>query len=109
MKIVIQKLYDCVDLTVNYNNPIMDNDNTVEENDNSDKESNNDSENNSDNDSDDESDDEEYEIIEYKGKDYILEGDKLFNINEDDSKGKIFGSYIDGKVKKIKSSEILVV
>ena len=25
MKIVIQKLYDCVDLTVNYNNPVMDN------------------------------------------------------------------------------------
>jgi hypothetical protein len=31
LKIIIQKLYDCVDLTVNYNNPIMDNDNSVEE------------------------------------------------------------------------------
>ena len=56
-----------------------------------------------------ESEDDEYETIEYKGQNYILEGDKLYNINEDDTKGKLFGSYIDGKVKKIKTSEVLVV
>jgi len=99
MKIVIQKLYDCVDLTVNYNNPIMDNDNSVEElEDNSDNEPN-----------EDQSEDEEYETIQYKDTLYILENDKLYNINEDDTKGKLFGSYIDGKVKKIKTSEMLVV
>jgi type I restriction-modification system DNA methylase subunit len=52
---------------------------------------------------------EEYETIQYKDKLYILECDKLYNINEDDTKGKIFGSYIDGKVKKIKICEVLVV
>ena len=99
MKIVIQKLYDCVDLTVNYNSPIMDNDNTVEE-----------LEDNSDNESvEDQSEEEEYDTIEYKGKNYILEGDKLYNINEDDTKGQLFGSYINGKVKKIKSNEVFVV
>jgi len=48
-------------------------------------------------------------MIEYKGNNYILEGDKLYNINEDDTKGKLFGSYIDGKVKKTKTNEVLVV
>ena len=95
MKIVIQKLYDCVDLTVNYNNPVMDNDNTVEElKDGSDEE---------------QSESEDYETIKYKGNNYILEGDKLYNINEDATKGKLFGSYIDGKVKKIKTSQMLIV
>jgi hypothetical protein len=52
---------------------------------------------------------EEYETIEYKGNNYILEDNKLYNINEDNTKGKLFGSYIDGKVKKIKTNEVLVV
>lgn len=56
-----------------------------------------------------ESDEDEYETIEYKGKNFILEGDKVYNINEYDTKGKLFGNYIDGKVKKIKTSDILVV
>ena len=56
-----------------------------------------------------ESEDEKYETIEYKGKDYILEGDKLYNINDDDTKGKLFGNYIDHKIKKIKSSKVLVI
>ena len=104
MKLVIQKLYDCVDLTVNYNNPVMDNDNTVEEefeNNSEDEESEVESENNE---SEDESEDEnkEPEIIEYKGKNYILEDDKLYNINEDETKGKLYSSYVDGKVKKVK-------
>jgi restriction endonuclease S subunit len=51
----------------------------------------------------------ENETIEYKGKNYLIEGDKVYNINEDDTKGKLFGNYIDGKVKKIKTSDILVV
>jgi hypothetical protein len=97
MKIVIQKLYDCVDLTVNYNNPVMDN--IVEE-----------LEDNSKDESDEEQPEEdEYETIEYKGNNYILDGDKLYNINEDDTKGKLFGRYIDCKVKKIKSSEVLII
>ncbi len=54
-----------------------------------------------------ESDNEGYEIIEYKGKDYILEEDKIYNINDDKTKGKLYGSYIDKKVKKIKSKEML--
>ncbi len=37
-----------------------------------------------------------------KGNIYILDGDKLYNINEDETKGKLYGSYINGKVKKIK-------
>ena len=56
-----------------------------------------------------ESENEEYETIEYKGQNYILDDDKLYNINKDATKGKLFGSYIDGKVKKIKTSEVLVV
>jgi len=104
MKIVIQKLYDCVDLTVNYNNPVMDNDNSVEK-----------LEDNSDDDSDEEQSESEeyktieYKTIEYKGNNYILEGDEIYNINDDDTKGKLFGSYIDEKVKKIKTSKLLVV
>jgi len=58
---------------------------------------------------DEEDDEEEYDTVEYKDKLYILEGDKLYKINEDDTKGKIFGSYIDGKVKKIKQNKVSVI
>ena len=59
------------------------------------------------------SEEEEYEMIEYKGNNYILEDNKLYNINENinenNKKGKLFGSYINGKVKKIKPNDIIVI
>ena len=48
-----------------------------------------------------ETDDEEYEIITYKNKKYILENEELFEINEDETKGTLFGTFKNGKVKKI--------
>ncbi len=36
--------------------------------------------------------DEGYEIIEYKGKDYILEDNKIYNINDNETKQKLYGS-----------------
>ncbi len=45
------------------------------------------------------------ETIEIKGKTYILEEDKVFKIDDDGNKGKQYGTYLDGKVKKLKSEE----
>jgi type I restriction-modification system DNA methylase subunit len=46
-------------------------------------------------------DDLEYEIISYKNKNYILDNMELFEVNDDESKGELFGKYKNGKVKKI--------
>ncbi len=45
------------------------------------------------------------QTIEIKGKTYILEEDKVFKIDDDGNKGKQYGTYLDGKVKKLKSEE----
>jgi hypothetical protein len=45
--------------------------------------------------------DEECKII-YKNKTYILDDNKLYNINNNNSKGEIYGSFINGKINKIK-------
>jgi hypothetical protein len=42
--------------------------------------------------------DEECKIT-YKNKTYILDDNKLYNINDDNSKGEIYGSFINGKIK----------
>jgi restriction endonuclease S subunit len=47
----------------------------------------------------------EYEIISYKNKNYILDNMKLFEINDDKTKGELFGKYKNGKVKKIQKAE----
>ena len=49
----------------------------------------------------DEETDEEINKIIHKNKTYILENNKLYKINFDNSKGEIYGEYINGKVKKI--------
>jgi len=54
---------------------------------------------------DDVKDDLEYEIISYKNKNYILDNMELFEINDDESKGELFGKYKNGKVKKIQKAE----
>jgi restriction endonuclease S subunit len=49
--------------------------------------------------------DSEYEIISYKNKNYILDNMELFEINDDITKGELFGKYKNGKVKKIQKVE----
>ncbi len=53
--------------------------------------------------SDDSSDDSESEIeeIKIKGKIYLVDNDKIYFKNKDGSRGELYGSYINGKVKKI--------
>jgi hypothetical protein len=41
--------------------------------------------------------------INYKNKSYILDDNKLFQINLDGNKGKLFGTYINGKVTRVKN------
>ena len=53
-------------------------------------------------DSEDEDSDEEYNIIKYKDVDYIVENEQLYKINDDNTKGELFGTYKNNKVKKTK-------
>ena len=39
--------------------------------------------------------------IEYKNKTYILEDTQVYKINENNKKGKLYGTFIDGKIKKL--------
>jgi hypothetical protein len=48
----------------------------------------------------DEESDEEINKIIHKNKTYILENNKLYKINLDNSKGELYGEYTNGKVKK---------
>jgi len=118
IKIVIQELYDCVDLTVNYNNSYDEESNNDLEDDSKGgeheddepeeyepEESDNDSEDDSKDDEPEDDELEEYEIIEHKDKQYILQDNNVYRINDDETKGKLFGSYTNGKVKKIKTVE----
>ena len=52
--------------------------------------------------SDDNSSDEDIDLltIQYKGKNYYLENLNVFEINNDASKGSLYGTYSNGKVKK---------
>ena len=52
------------------------------------------------NDSDDEETN-EYCKITYKNNTYILDDNKLYKINDDNSKGELYGENINGKIKKI--------
>lgn len=45
------------------------------------------------------------ETIEHKGKTYILDDNKVYKMNEDGSKDILYGTFIDGKVKKLKSND----
>ena len=83
-----------------------DNEETNSDEDNEDKTNSDEDKTNSD--EDDESDS-EYEYITYKNKEYILEDDNVYNINGDGSKGLIFGTYNNNKVKRIKSEVNIVV
>ena len=47
--------------------------------------------------------------IQYKGTNYYLEHERLYEINSDNSKGNIFGNYINGKIKKINKHESIEV
>ncbi len=60
----------------------------------------------SDDESDNESEDSEIEEIKIKGKTYIVEGQKVFEKNKDGSKGSQYGTYSNGKVKKINKKNI---
>jgi len=53
-------------------------------------------------DSEDDDSDEEYNIIKYKDIDYIVENEQLYKINKDNTKGELFGTYKNNKVKKTK-------
>jgi len=50
----------------------------------------------------------EDEEIEYKGKTYFLNNDNAYIKLDDGSKGPIYGTYKNGKVKKIKITEITI-
>ena len=50
----------------------------------------------------DQSSDETYEYITYKDKEYILEDEKVYEINSDGTKGQLFGTYKNNKLKKCK-------
>jgi restriction endonuclease S subunit len=55
------------------------------------------------------SDDEpEYETIEHKGKEYYLDGKKIYRINKDKSIGEYYGKYIDGEVIKKTDKKIKI-
>ena len=95
IKDMIQTVYDSIELITDTNQS-----NQVEEKElisedeeiiNSEDEENIDSE-----------DEETQNIIEYKGKNYILEDNIVFKIKNDNEKGKRFGIFKDGKVKKDK-------
>lgn len=43
-----------------------------------------------------------YEYITYKDKEYILEDEEVYEINNDGTKGKLFGTYKNNKLKKCK-------
>ena len=45
------------------------------------------------------------ELIEHKGKTYILEDNKVFKMDENNKKGTQYGAYLDGKIKKLKTEE----
>ena len=45
----------------------------------------------------------EYCKITYKNNTYILDDNKLYKINDDNTKGELYGSFINGKIKKIKN------
>lgn len=47
--------------------------------------------------------DNDYKIIKHKEKEYYLDGKQVFRIKKDGSKGKYYGSYCDGNVKKTKT------
>jgi hypothetical protein len=55
-----------------------------------------------------ESDDEDDDVKElmYKGVTYILDGNNIYEKNKDGNKGKMYGTYINGKIKKIKEIEV---
>ena len=53
-------------------------------------------------DSEDEDSDEEYQILKYKDIDYIVENEQIYKINDDNTKGELFGTYKNNKVKKTK-------
>ena len=46
--------------------------------------------------------DETYEYITYKDKEYILEDEEVSEINSDGTKGQLFGTYKNNKLKKCK-------
>ena len=48
----------------------------------------------------------ELNIIEYKGKSYILEDNIVYKIKNENEKGKRYGLFLNGKVKKDKKSKI---
>lgn len=50
----------------------------------------------------DQSSDETYEYITYKDKEYILEDEEVYEINSDGTKGELFGTYKNNKLKKCK-------
>ena len=50
----------------------------------------------------DQSSDETYEYITYKDKEYILEDEEVYEINSDRTRGKLFGTYKNNKLKKCK-------
>jgi hypothetical protein len=51
--------------------------------------------------SDDNESESEIEEIKIKGKIYLVESDKIYFKNKDGSRGELYGTYINGKVKKI--------
>ena len=53
-----------------------------------------------------ESDDEDVKELMYKGVTYILDGNNIYEKIKDGGKGKMYGTYINGKIKKIKEIEV---
>jgi hypothetical protein len=91
-------MYQCVEQLIDSSSDNIGNSNDVSNE--SDNKSQDESE--SENDTDDEPENEPDEI-EIKGIIYILEDDQVYVKNENGSKGKLYGIYSNGKVKKVSS------
>jgi hypothetical protein len=100
----IKNMYSCVEQLVNsdvFNIPDGEEDDEEQYHD---SESDNEEQEETENDS--ESDD-EVEEIEYKKQFYILEGNNMYTKTKKGTKGELFGTYINGKVKKeVKELEV---
>ena len=98
----------------NENNNVEDNNNNAEDNEDNEEDINNaeDNENNSIEETIETSEEKpvkkqkkKKELIEHKGKTYILEDNKVFKMDENNKKGNQYGTYSDGKIKKLKTEE----
>lgn len=101
MKQLIMMVENSIEMTIDKDEQQTEQDNEQQieqDNEQQDNEQHNDEQSSSDS-------DDEYEYVERKGIKYILDDTKVYKINKKGFRGKLYGNYINGKVKKIKKDK----